>query len=77
MTRLSGGPLCVPFDLGSSMMNAEMARDLLDEENKKRVLLADLPLVEEGVELSVMVQAGADWQQVRAYVQEHRFGKLV
>ncbi len=77
MTRLSGGPLCVLFDLGSSMMNAQMARDLLDEENKKRVLLADLPLVEGGVELSVMVQAGADWQQVRAYVQEHRFGKLV
>ncbi len=33
-------------DLGSSILNAEMAIDFLDEEQQKKVKIADAPLVE-------------------------------
>ncbi|MFQ7349793.1 MAG: dihydroxyacetone kinase phosphoryl donor subunit DhaM, partial [Anaerococcus vaginalis] len=38
--------LVIFFDLGSSMMNCQMAIDMLDDEKKSKVYLAGTPIVE-------------------------------
>ncbi|WP_304262878.1 dihydroxyacetone kinase phosphoryl donor subunit DhaM [Kallipyga massiliensis] len=68
--------LFVLFDMGSSMMNAQMALEMVDPEVQDRVFLADLPLVEGAVQTAVMAQGGDDFQALKAYAQENKAGKL-
>jgi phosphoenolpyruvate-protein phosphotransferase/dihydroxyacetone kinase phosphotransfer subunit len=48
----------VLMDLGSAVLSAEMAVDLLDEERRGRVLLTDAPLVEGAVAAAVAAAVG-------------------
>lgn len=41
------------YDLGSAMMNAEMALEFLDEDKKKNVKIIDAPLVEGLISASI------------------------
>jgi PTS hybrid protein len=68
--------LLILFDLGSSMMNAQMATEMLDPEVQERVYLVDLPLVEGCVDLAMQVQTGASFEEIKAYAEENKFGKL-
>ncbi|MDD7305050.1 MAG: dihydroxyacetone kinase phosphoryl donor subunit DhaM [Peptoniphilaceae bacterium] len=68
--------LVILFDLGSSMMNAQMAIEMLDSDTQKRVILADLPIVEASVELAMQIQIGNSFDQIKAYVEKNKYGKL-
>jgi PTS hybrid protein len=53
-----GAGVVVLCDLGSAILTAETALELLDEERRDRVRIADAPLVEGGVAASVAAEAG-------------------
>jgi dihydroxyacetone kinase phosphotransfer subunit len=62
----SGDGVLVLMDLGSAVLSAEMALDLLSEERRLRVLLSDAPVVEGAVAAAVTARAGAPLEQVAA-----------
>jgi multiphosphoryl transfer protein len=60
----SGQGVLVLMDLGSAVLAAEMALDLLPPERRERVALSDAPLVEGAVAAAVTAKAGAPLEQV-------------
>ena len=61
-----GDGVLVLMDLGSAVLSAEMALDLLPEERRERVLLCDAPLVEGAVAAAVTAKLGAPLEEVAA-----------
>src|SRR5437762_1300984 len=59
---MSDGGVLVLMDLGSALMSAEMAVDILDPE--ARVLLSEAPLVEGAVAAAAAARGGATLEQV-------------
>lgn len=76
MTRLAADGLVVFFDLGSSMMNCEMAYDMLDDELKEKVLLAGSPLVESSVEIAVTIDGNTKLEDIKKQVDAYSLNKL-
>jgi multiphosphoryl transfer protein len=62
----SGDGVLVLMDLGSAVLSAETALDLLAEEQRGRIVLSDAPLVEGAVAAAVTARAGAPLAQVAA-----------
>ncbi|WP_222194529.1 dihydroxyacetone kinase phosphoryl donor subunit DhaM [Modestobacter italicus] len=62
----SGDGVLVLMDLGSAVMSAETALELLDEDVRARVLLSPAPLVEGLVGAAVVAAGGADRDRVAA-----------
>jgi PTS hybrid protein len=62
----SGDGVVVLMDLGSAVMSAETALELLDDEVRDRVLLSSAPLVEGLVGAVVVAAGGADRDRVAA-----------
>jgi len=56
----------VLMDLGSAVLSAEMALDLLPEDRRTKVMLTDAPLVEGAVAAAVTARIGAPLEQVAA-----------
>jgi len=56
----SGEGVVVLCDLGSAILTAETALDLLDDDDRDRVRIVDAPLVEGGVAAAVAAETGAD-----------------
>ncbi|HXF72835.1 MAG TPA: dihydroxyacetone kinase phosphoryl donor subunit DhaM, partial [Actinomycetota bacterium] len=54
----------VLMDLGSAVLSAEMALDLLPEDRRARVLLCDAPLVEGAVAAAVSAKLGLPLAEV-------------
>jgi dihydroxyacetone kinase phosphotransfer subunit len=59
----------VLMDLGSAILSAEMAKDLLDEPIKSNVRLCSGPLVEGGIAAAVQIQAGSTAEDVVSAAQ--------
>jgi phosphoenolpyruvate---glycerone phosphotransferase subunit DhaM len=59
-------------DLGSAIMTAETARELLDESRRRRVLIADAPLVEGSVAAAISAELGGDLRTVYDAAQSAR-----
>ena len=76
MTRLAEDGVVVFFDLGSSMMNCEMAYDMLDDDLKNNVLLAGSPLVESSVEIAVTIDENTTLDQIKEQVASYSLNKL-
>lgn len=76
MTRLANDGLVVFFDLGSSMMNCEMAYDMLDDDLKENVLLAGSPLVESSVEIAVTIDENTRLEDIKNQVDAYSLNKL-
>lgn len=68
--------LVIFFDLGSSMMNCQMAIDMLDDEKKSKVYLAGTPIVETSVQIAVEASAGQSLEKVVEYLNEYPVNKL-
>jgi phosphoenolpyruvate---glycerone phosphotransferase subunit DhaM len=67
MTAVDGGDgVVVLMDLGSAVLSAETALDLLDDDARERVVLSPAPLVEGLVGAVVTAAAGASRAQVAA-----------
>ncbi len=65
-TAESGDGVVLLCDLGSAILTAETALDLLDDEQRSRVRIIDAPLVEGGVAAAVAAQTGSDIAGVSA-----------
>lgn len=76
MTRLAENGLVVFFDLGSSMMNCETAYEMLDDELKKKVILAGSPLVESSVQIGVSIDENTSLDDVKNMIGEYNLNKL-
>jgi phosphoenolpyruvate-protein phosphotransferase/dihydroxyacetone kinase phosphotransfer subunit len=61
-----GDGVLVLMDLGSAVLSAEMALDLLPPEWRERVLLSEAPLVEGAVAAAVTAKLGASLEDVAA-----------
>lgn len=68
--------LVIFFDLGSSMMNCQMAIDMLDDEKKSKVYLAGTPIVETSVQVAVEASAGQSLDEIVKYLNEYPVNKL-
>lgn len=62
----SGDGVLVLMDLGSAILSAEMAVDLLPPEQRARVLLCEAPMVEGAVAAAVQARIGSPLDQVAA-----------
>jgi dihydroxyacetone kinase phosphotransfer subunit len=62
----------VLMDLGSAVLSAEMAVDLLPEERRGRVVLTAAPLVEGAIAAAVMSSAGQELEDVARAAEEAR-----
>ena len=62
----------VLMDLGSAHLNTVMAIEMLDEDLRPRVSMADAPLVEGAVLAVVSAASGDNAQEVRARAEEAR-----
>lgn len=56
----SGDGVVILCDLGSAILTAETAIDMLDDGERSRVRVIDAPLIEGGVAAAVAAQTGAD-----------------
>ena len=70
-----GDGVVVLMDLGSAVLSAELALELLDDEQRERVLLTPAPLVEGLVAAVVAAAGGADRQEVAAQALAGLAGK--
>lgn len=64
-----GGGVVVLCDLGSAQLTAETALELLDDELRSRVRIADGPIVEGAVAAAVAAEIGGDLDAVLAAAQ--------
>ena len=62
----SADGVLVLMDLGSAVLSAELAVDLLDEDRRGRVLLTEAPLVEGAVAAAVAASIGEPLEEVGA-----------
>ncbi|MBB6218854.1 dihydroxyacetone kinase phosphotransfer subunit [Anaerosolibacter carboniphilus] len=67
-----GEGVVVLVDLGSAIMSAEMAIEFLDEEQRKRIVIADGPIVEGAIAAAVQASIGGTLSQVKGAVEECR-----
>lgn len=68
--------LVIFFDLGSSMLNCQMAIDMLDEEKKSKVYLSGTPIVETSVQVAVSASAGQTLEETIEYLENYPVNKL-
>ncbi|NBI06391.1 dihydroxyacetone kinase phosphoryl donor subunit DhaM [Senegalia massiliensis] len=66
----TGEGVIVLADIGSSVMSTEMAFEMLDDELRQRVFIADAPLVEGAIGAVVQVSIGGDLNQVKKAAEE-------
>ena len=66
----------VLMDLGSAVLSAEMALDLLGDERRERILLCEAPLVEGAVAAAVTAKLGMSLEQVAAEARRGLAGKV-
>ncbi|MGO4593534.1 dihydroxyacetone kinase phosphoryl donor subunit DhaM [Leifsonia sp. 2TAF2] len=62
----SGDGVVVVSDLGSALLTAETVLDMLDEDQRSRVRVVDVPFVEGGVAAAVAAESGGDLDAVVA-----------
>ncbi|MFO7246180.1 MAG: phosphoenolpyruvate--protein phosphotransferase [Bacillota bacterium] len=61
-----GGPVLVLMDLGSAVLSAELALDMLPEDLRRRAVLCDAPLVEGAVAAAAVLAAGGSVEEAAA-----------
>jgi multiphosphoryl transfer protein len=66
----------VLMDLGSAVLSAEMAAEMLPDERRSRVLLSEAPLVEGAVAAAVAARLGDPLDTVAAEAREGLAGKI-
>ena len=74
-TAWSDDGVLVLMDLGSAVLSAETALDLLPEDRRAKVLLTDAPLVEGAVSAAVSARLGSSLEEVAAEARGGLAGK--
>lgn len=62
--------LIILYDLGSSRFNCKLAIDMLDNSKKKRVILADTPMIESSAQLVINASIGIDLEQLQKSINK-------
>ncbi|WP_158864619.1 dihydroxyacetone kinase phosphoryl donor subunit DhaM [Leifsonia sp. AG29] len=62
----AGAGVAVVSDLGSALLTAETVLDMLDDDQRARVRVLDVPFVEGGVAAAVAAESGASLDEVAA-----------
>lgn len=70
-------PILLMVDLGSAVLSAEMAIDMLDEEIKQQVRIIDAPLIEGTVAAVLIAQETDDFQKIINKAMETRKAKKI
>lgn len=65
-----GEGVIVLVDIGSAVMSAQMAIELLGDKYRDKVKIADAPLVEGSIAASVEASIGSDFNRVLAVAEE-------
>ena len=76
IARAGTGETLVLMDLGSAVLSAETALDLLDDDARAGVLLCEAPLVEGAVAAAAAARAGASLAEVAAEARNGLAGKV-
>lgn len=66
----------VLFDLGSALMNAEMALEMLDEDKQKNVELVDAALIEGTISAAVSSSIGKSREVIKKELEELKLNKI-
>ncbi|MDT8903058.1 dihydroxyacetone kinase phosphoryl donor subunit DhaM [Anaeroselena agilis] len=67
-----GDGVVVLVDLGSAILSTETALELLDEDTRMRVRIADAPVVEGAISAAVQASLGGDLTEVAATAEGAR-----
>jgi dihydroxyacetone kinase phosphotransfer subunit len=62
----------VLVDLGSAIMSTELALDLLEDEMREKIAIADAPIVEGSIAASVQAAMGSSLEEVKAVAEESK-----
>lgn len=68
--------LIIFFDLGSSMMNCQMAIEMLDIDKRSKVYLSGAPMIEYSVQTAVEASTGARFDDLVETLEAIQFNKL-
>lgn len=68
--------LVILFDAGSSMLNAQMAIEMLGDDDRQKVVLADTAMVEGAIQISIMADSGQSLEDIKNYINENKLNKL-
>ena len=72
-----GDGVVILADIGSSLMNADMAMELLEEEIRKKTIILDTPVVEGSIGVAVQASISNDINQILQVAEEARTTKKV
>ncbi len=67
-----GDGVLILVDMGSAIMSAEVAIDLLDDDLRKKVVIADAPIVEGSITAVVQASIGSSLQEITCDVKESK-----
>lgn len=67
-----GDGILILVDMGSAIMSTELAIDLLEEDLKKRVVIADAPIVEGCIGAVVQASTGSSLEEVLFVAKESK-----
>lgn len=70
-----GDGIGIIVDIGSSLMNAELAMELLEEEIRKKVIILDTPIVEGSISVAVQAYISNNMEEVLKAAGEARTTK--
>lgn len=70
-----GDGIGIIVDIGSSLMNAELAIELLEEEIRKKVIILDTPIVEGSISVAVQAYISNNMEDVLKAAEEARTTK--
>ncbi|GMG96951.1 dihydroxyacetone kinase phosphoryl donor subunit DhaM [Tepidimicrobium xylanilyticum] len=70
-----GDGIGIIVDIGSSLMNAELAMELLEEEIRKKVIILDTPIVEGSISVAVQAYISNNMEEVLKAAEEARTTK--
>lgn len=70
LNALEEDGVAILADLGSAVMSAEMAIEMLDETQQSKVKLVDAPLVEAAIVGAVQASIGSDLEEVIKVMKE-------
>ncbi|MDO5515989.1 MAG: dihydroxyacetone kinase phosphoryl donor subunit DhaM [Clostridium sp.] len=76
MNAYSDDGVVILFDLGSSMMNTEMAIEFLDEHKRRNIRMLDAPLVEGAVVAAVDASIGKSLAEISAELNKMKINKM-
>ncbi len=72
-----GDGVVILADIGSSFMNADIAKELLEEEIREKTIVLDTPIVEGSIGVAVQASVSNDINKILELAEEARITKKI